>query len=53
VLLLSGSDLSELGALTAQYDDRPMDFADATLVHLNPRLRWTALNRYSTASELH
>ena len=33
------SDLLELHALMAQYADRPMDFADATLVHLAARER--------------
>jgi predicted nucleic acid-binding protein len=33
------SDLAELNALMAQYADRPMDFADATLVHLAFRER--------------
>jgi predicted nucleic acid-binding protein len=32
-------DLLELHALMAQYADRPMDFADATLVHLAARER--------------
>lgn len=31
------SDLPALRALMAQYRDRPMDFADATLVHLAAR----------------
>ena len=31
------SDLIELHALMSQYADRPMDFADATLVHLAAR----------------
>lgn len=31
------SDLPRLRALMAQYADRPMDFADATLVHLAER----------------
>jgi hypothetical protein len=31
------SDLSALRSLMAQYADRPMDFADATLVHLAAR----------------
>jgi predicted nucleic acid-binding protein len=31
------SDLPALHALMAQYKDRPMDFADATLVHLAAR----------------
>jgi predicted nucleic acid-binding protein len=34
---MSDSDLPELHALMAQYEDRPMDFADATLVHLANR----------------
>jgi uncharacterized protein len=34
---MSDSDLPDLHALMAQYKDRPMDFADATLVHLAAR----------------
>jgi hypothetical protein len=34
---ISHSDLPELQALMAKYRDRPMDFADATLVHLAAR----------------
>lgn len=34
---MSDSDLPELHALMAQYEDRPMDFADATLVQLANR----------------
>ena len=34
---MSDSDLPHLHALMAQYADRPMDFADATLVHLAAR----------------
>jgi predicted nucleic acid-binding protein len=34
---MSDSDLPALHALMAQYKDRPMDFADATLVHLAAR----------------
>jgi len=34
---MSDADLPELQALMAQYSDRPMDFADATLVHLAAR----------------
>ncbi len=34
---ISDSDLPELHALMGQYADRPMDFADATLVHLAAR----------------
>jgi predicted nucleic acid-binding protein len=36
---MQDSDLPELNALMAQYSDRPMDFADATLVHLASRER--------------
>ena len=34
---MDDSDLPALHALMAQYADRPMDFADATLVHLAAR----------------
>jgi uncharacterized protein len=34
---MGDSDLPALHALMAQYKDRPMDFADATLVHLSAR----------------
>lgn len=34
---MDDSDLPALHALMAQYKDRPMDFADATLVHLADR----------------
>ena len=34
---MGDSDLPELHALMAKYKDRPMDFADATLVHLAAR----------------
>jgi uncharacterized protein len=34
---MSDSDLPELHSLMTQYADRPMDFADATLVHLAAR----------------
>jgi hypothetical protein len=34
---MADSDLPALRALMAQYKDRPMDFADATLVHLAAR----------------
>lgn len=37
VLPLGDDDLSELQALMEQYEDRPMDFADATLVRLARR----------------
>jgi predicted nucleic acid-binding protein len=36
---MNHSDLPQLNALMAQYSDRPMDFADATLVHLASRER--------------
>jgi predicted nucleic acid-binding protein len=34
---MDNDDLSALHDLMAQYKDRPMDFADATLVHLAAR----------------
>ncbi|HEV7508588.1 MAG TPA: PIN domain-containing protein [Thermoanaerobaculia bacterium] len=34
VLPITDDDLPELEALMLRYEDRPMDFADATLVHL-------------------
>lgn len=37
VLPISDSELPELRTLMARYRDRPMDFADATLVHLASR----------------
>ncbi len=37
VSAMGDTDLPELQALMAQYSDRPMDFADATLVHLAAR----------------
>ncbi len=37
VQAMSDADLPELQALMAQYADHPMDFADATLVHLAAR----------------
>jgi uncharacterized protein len=37
VRAMGDSDLPTLQALMAQYKDRPMDFADATLVHLAAR----------------
>jgi predicted nucleic acid-binding protein len=37
VLAIEDSDLSALEALMRKYADRPMDFADATLVHLARR----------------
>lgn len=37
VLPISDRDLADLDALMRRYRDRPMDFADATLVHLAQR----------------
>jgi len=37
VLSISDAELAELEALMRQYHDRPMDLADATLVHLARR----------------
>lgn len=37
VLSVDDGDLPELEALMQRYQDRPMDFADATLVHLARR----------------
>lgn len=37
VLSIGDRDLPDLEALMAKYHDRPMDFADATLVHLAQR----------------
>ena len=37
MLPIAHSELQEIGALMARYWDRPMDFADATLVHLAKR----------------
>ena len=37
VLPISDQDLPDLEALMVRYRDRPMDFADATLVHLARR----------------
>lgn len=39
VSAMQDSDMPHLRALMAQYADRPMDFADATLVHLAARER--------------
>jgi hypothetical protein len=36
---MGDDDLPELHSMMAQYADRPMDFADATLVHLAARER--------------
>jgi predicted nucleic acid-binding protein len=43
VRAMQDSDLLELHALMAQYADRPMDFADATLVHLAARERLSTI----------
>jgi len=40
---MSDSDLPELHRLMAQYADRPMDFADATLVHLATQERFSLI----------
>jgi len=40
---MSDADLPILDALMAQYADRPMDFADATLVHLAARERLSVI----------
>ena len=37
VVRVDDDDLPALSALMAQYSDRPMDFADATLVHVAER----------------
>ena len=37
VLPISDPDLPDIEALMRKYHDRPMDFADATLVHLAQR----------------
>ena len=37
VLPISDPDLPDIEALMRKYPDRPMDFADATLVHLAQR----------------
>ena len=34
---MGDSDLTQIHALMSQYHDRPMDFADATLVHIGNR----------------
>ena len=38
VVAIEDGDLPDLQALMAKYADRPMDFADATLVHVADRL---------------
>jgi len=37
--IIANEELPQIHALMAQYSDRPMDFADATLVHLAARER--------------
>ena len=37
VAAVADADMAELDGLMARYHDRPMDFADATLVHLAQR----------------
>ena len=41
--VISNQELPELQALMARYADRPMDFADATLVHLAARERLSVI----------
>ena len=36
---IGDEELTQIHALMAEYSDRPMDFADATLVHLAARER--------------
>ena len=43
VLPIGDSDLPEIRSLMLQYADRPMDFADATLVHLARRESLTTI----------
>jgi len=43
VLPITDDDLPELEALMSRYRDRPMDFADATLVHLARREELTTI----------
>jgi predicted nucleic acid-binding protein len=43
VLAIDDDDLDEIQALMKRYADRPMDFADATLVHLAQRERLTSI----------
>ncbi len=43
VLPITDADLPDLERLMKRYDDRPMDFADATLVHLAKRESLTAI----------
>ncbi len=43
VLPITDEDLPDLEALMGRYQDRPMDFADATLVHLARREALTTI----------
>jgi predicted nucleic acid-binding protein len=43
VLRIEDDDMSALQELMARYADRPMDFADATLVHLAEREKLTTV----------
>jgi hypothetical protein len=43
VVAIDDADLPALDRLMARYRDRPMDFADATLVHLAERLSLTTI----------
>ena len=43
VLPITDADLPQLEALMVRYQDRPMDFADATLVHLARRENLTTV----------
>ena len=43
VASIDGADLPSLNALMVRYSDRPMDFADATLVHLAERESLTSV----------
>ena len=43
VLPIDDHDLPQLEALMRKYQDRPMDFADATLVHLAQREKLTTI----------
>lgn len=40
---IEGSELSQIESLMSRYSDRPMDFADATLVHLAKRESLTTI----------
>jgi predicted nucleic acid-binding protein len=39
IIGLDGTDMPELQSLMERYRDRPMDFADATLVHAGSKLK--------------